>query len=177
LVRRYTLTQTTTQDSSVRTLQPLCTCPLKDQLTGCLVSSQMICVELVAGFFTEHSSLLFVQPMSDSYAIWHTHWLPSLIVAHGTPCMTPEPLGPFVLRLAPIMECHSKPIDGWLTSFHPNLIIPTPVYVCGGSFTSVPPSPLHMPLPLPLHLQTVSHLPAEMMSPIKMSETLPPDWI
>ena len=29
-VRRYTLTRMTTQDPSMRTLQPYCTCPLKD---------------------------------------------------------------------------------------------------------------------------------------------------
>ena len=40
-VRRYTLTRTTTQDLS-RTLQPSCTCPPEDQLTGHLVGIQMI---------------------------------------------------------------------------------------------------------------------------------------
>src|SRR5882724_6899104 len=99
--------------------------------------------------------------MFDSYTVQHTHQLPSRIVVHETPHMIPKPLGPFVLRLVLIWACHPKPIDGWLTSFHPSLVIPTPVCICGGSSTSVPPSPLHPPLPLPSHLLTVSHLLAE----------------
>src|SRR5882724_12296641 len=99
--------------------------------------------------------------------------LPSLIVAHGTPCTTPEPLGPFMLRPAPIWACHPEPIDGWLTCFSPSLIIPTPVCVCGGSSTTVPPSPLHPPPPLLSHLLTNQDAPC----PIFMSDPdtgLPP---
>ena len=135
----------TTQDPLMRTLHPLCTCLLKDWLTGCLISTWMICMP----------------PVSDLYAVQHTHRLPSLIVAHGTSHMTSEPLGPFVQRPAPIWSCHPEPIDGWLTFFHPSLVIPTPLCLCGGLSTSVPPSPLHPPLPLPLHLPTVSHLQTE----------------
>jgi len=39
--------------------------------------------------------------------------------------MTPEPLGPFVLRLVPIRACHPKPIDGWLIPSGPSLVVPT----------------------------------------------------
>src|SRR5882724_1513679 len=39
--------------------------------------------------------------------------------------MTPEPLGPFMPRPVPICACHPEPIDGWLTSFHPSLVVPT----------------------------------------------------
>src|SRR5882724_3440172 len=91
--------------------------------------------------------------------------------------MTPESLGPFVPRPAPIQACHPKFIDGWLTSFHPILIVPSPVCICGGLSTSVPLSPPHPPLPLLSHLLTVSHLPAEVTCPTKMTETLPSDQI
>ena len=41
-VRRYMLTRMTTQDPSVRTLKASHTCPLEDQLSRCLVSTQRI---------------------------------------------------------------------------------------------------------------------------------------
>jgi len=109
--------------------------------------------------------------MFDSNAVQHAFRLPSLVVAHGTPHMTPEPLGPFVPRLAHIQACHPEPIDGWLTSFHLSRVIPTPVCVSGGLSTSVLPSPLRPPLPLLSHLPTVSHLLTKVRWLTKMTET------
>src|SRR5882724_8073686 len=40
--------------------------------------------------------------------------------------MTPEPLGPFVPRPAPIRACHPKPIDEWLTSLQSQPCCPCP---------------------------------------------------
>src|SRR5882724_6954278 len=77
--------------------------------------------------------------------------------------MTPKPLGPFVLILVPIWVCHPEPIDGWLTSFHPNLIFPTPVCVCGGSSTTVLPSPLHPP-PHCHHISRPTEMPETLLS-------------
>ena len=94
------LTRTIACDPLARTIQPSRTHPLEDRLNQGLVSIWMMCI----------------QPVSDSHAVWHTHQLPSLIIGHGTPCMTPEPLGPFVPKPAPIQACHPKPIDGCLTS-------------------------------------------------------------
>ena len=76
--------------------------------------------------------------------------------------MTPEPLGPFVTRPVPIWAYHHKPIDGWLTSLHPSLIIPALACVCGGSSTTVLPNPL-------VHL----HLCHCFSQPTKMLKTFP----
>src|SRR5882724_11043163 len=100
LVRRYTLTRTIACDPLVRTIQPSCTHPLEDRPNGGLVSTRVMCI----------------RPASDSHVVWHAHRLPSPVVGHGTPRMTPEPLEAFMLRPAPILERHPKPIDGWLTS-------------------------------------------------------------
>src|SRR5882724_11080079 len=94
------LTRTIAHDPLARTIQPSCTRPLEDRPNEGLVSIWTMCI----------------QPVSDSHAVWHTHQLPSLIIGHGTPHTTPEPLGPFMLRPAPIRACYPKPIDGWLTS-------------------------------------------------------------
>src|SRR5882724_6632507 len=94
------LTRTIACDPLVRTIQPSRTHPLEDRPNRGLVSIQTMCI----------------QSASDSHAVWHTHRLPSLIIGHGTPHMTHEPPGPFVLILAPIQACHPEPIDGWLTS-------------------------------------------------------------
>jgi len=93
-----------------RTIQPSCTHPLEDRPNGCLVSIWPMCI----------------QPASDSHVVWHAHRLPSPVIGHGTPRMTPEPLGPFVRRPAPIRACHPKPIDGWLTSLWPQPCHPCP---------------------------------------------------
>jgi len=78
--------------------------------------------------------------------------------------MTPEALGPFVLRPVPIWACHPNTIGGWLTSFHPSLVVLTLVCVHVEDHPLVVPLiPLHPPLPLLSHLQTVPHLQAEFM--------------
>jgi len=110
LVRRYTLTRMVACDLPARTIQPLHTCPLKDRLNRGLVSIWMMCI----------------RPASDSHAVRHTHRLPSLIIGHGTPCMTPEPLGPFVPRPAPIRACHPECIDGCRTSLWSQPCLPSP---------------------------------------------------
>src|SRR5882724_5183351 len=94
------LTRTIACDPLVRTIRPSHTHPLEDRPNKGLVSIRTMCI----------------RPVSDSHAVQHTHRLPSLIVGHGTLHMTPEPLGPFMPRPAPIRACHPKPIDGWLTS-------------------------------------------------------------
>src|SRR5882724_1959594 len=104
------LTRTIAHDPLARTIQPSCTRPLEDRPNEGLVSIWTMCI----------------QPVSDSHAVWHTHKLPSLIIGHGTPHMTPEPLGPFVLIPAPIRACHPEPIDVWLTSLQSQLHLPCP---------------------------------------------------
>ena len=110
MVRRYTLTRTIAHDPLVRTIQPSRTHPLEDRPNRGLVSTWPMCI----------------RPASDSHVVWHAHQLPSPIVGHGTPHMTPKPLGPFVPRPAPIRACHPKPIDGWLTSLWPQPHFPCP---------------------------------------------------
>src|SRR5882724_13239580 len=74
LVRRYTLTRTIACDPSVRTIQPSCTYPLKERPNGGLVSTRPMCIRLAF----------------DSHIVWHTHRLPSFVIGHGTPHMTPR---------------------------------------------------------------------------------------
>src|SRR5882724_8240496 len=138
LVRRYMLTRTIAHDPLARTIQPSWTHPLEDQPNRGLVSTQPMCI----------------QPASDSHIVWHAHRLLSPVVGHRTPCMTPEPLGPFVPRPAPIQACHPEPIDGWLTSLWSQLCHPCPCMCIGGSSTTAPLSPLHPLSPLPSHLPT-----------------------
>src|SRR5882724_6157994 len=97
---------------------------------------------------SQHSDNMYLTSTLDSYAVQHTHQLPSLVVAHRTPRMTPESLGHFWKSMETIQVCHPKPIEGWSTSFCPCLIIPAPVCVCEGLSTSVSLSPWHPPLPL-----------------------------
>src|SRR5882724_1191151 len=97
-------------DPLARTIQPSCTHPLEDRPNEGLFSIQMMCI----------------RPVSDSHAVWHTHQLPSLMVGHGTPHMTPEPLGPFMPIPAPTRACHPEPIDGWLTSLWSQPHLPCP---------------------------------------------------
>src|SRR5882724_5919924 len=94
------LTRTIACDPLARTIQPSCTHPLEDWLNRGSVSTRLMCI----------------RPASNSHVVRHAHRLPSPVVGHGTPHMTPEPLGPFVPRPAPIMACHPEPIDRWLTS-------------------------------------------------------------
>src|SRR5882724_11591612 len=110
LVRRYTLTRTIACDPLARTIQPSHTHPLEDRPNGGLVSTRPMCI----------------RPASDSHSVWCTHRLPSLVVGHGTPRTSPEPLGPFMLRLVPIRACHPEPIDGWLTSLQSQPHCPCP---------------------------------------------------
>src|SRR5882724_9451931 len=77
LVRRYMLTRTIARDPSVRTIQPSCTYPLEDRPNGGLVSTRPMCI----------------RPASDSHVVWHAHRLPSPVIGHGTPHMTPRSFG------------------------------------------------------------------------------------
>src|SRR5882724_6725228 len=83
------------------------------------------------------------------------------IVGHGTPHMTPEPLGPFMLRLVPIWEFHPEPIDGWLTSLWPQPRRPCPC-VCMWRIVH------HCPTESPA---SHCHLCHHMSQPTKMPET------
>src|SRR5882724_2121239 len=114
------------RDPLARTIQPSCTHPLEDQLNRGLVSTWPMCI----------------QPASDSHVVQHAHRLPSPIVGHGTPCTTPEPLGTFVPRPAPIKACHPEPIDGWLTSLWPQPRHPHP---CVCMWRIVPHCPTQSP--------------------------------
>src|SRR5882724_4532111 len=67
-----------------------------------------------------------MSPALGSYDQQHTHQLPSPVVGHGTPCMTPEPLGPFGPIPAPIRACHPERIHGWPTSLWPQPHCPCP---------------------------------------------------
>src|SRR5882724_7131605 len=87
-------------DPLARTIRPSHTHPLEDWQNGGLISIWPMCI----------------QPVSNSHAVWHTHRLPSPVIGHRSSCTTPEPLGPFMPRPAPIQACHPEPIDGWLTS-------------------------------------------------------------
>src|SRR5882724_10678432 len=71
------LTRTIACDPSARTIQPSCTYPLKDRPNGGLVSTWPMCIRLA----------------SDSHVVWHTHRLPSFVIGHGTPRMTPRSFG------------------------------------------------------------------------------------
>ena len=104
------LTRMIAHDPLVRTIQPSHTCPPEDRPNEGLVSIWIMCI----------------RPVSDSHAVWNTHRLPSLIVGHGTPHTTPDPLGPFMLRPAPIWVYHPEPIDGWLTSLRSQPCHPCP---------------------------------------------------
>src|SRR5882724_10923823 len=66
-----------TSDPLVRTIQPSHTHPLEDWPNGGLVSTRQMCI----------------RPASNSHVVWHTHRLPSPIIGHGTPRMTPRSFG------------------------------------------------------------------------------------
>src|SRR5882724_13549328 len=126
LVRRYTLTRMIACDPLARTIQPSHTHPLEYQPNGGLVSTRPMCI----------------RPASNSHIVQHTHQLPSPVVGHGTPRMTPEPLEPFVPRPAPIRACHPELIDGWLTSLWPQPHCPRP---CVCMWRIVPHCPTESP--------------------------------
>src|SRR5882724_8727739 len=103
-------TRTISRDPLARTIQPSHTHPLEDRPNRGLVSIWPMCI----------------RPTSDSHIVRHTHRQPSPVVGHGTPRMTPEPLGPFMPRPAPIRACHPEPIDKWLTSLQSQPRFPCP---------------------------------------------------
>jgi len=132
------LTRTIARDPLASTIQPSHTHPLEDRPNGGLVSTRPMCI----------------QPASDSHIVRHAHRLPSPFVGHGTPCMAPEPLEPFMLRLGPIRACHPEPIDGWLTSLQSQPCHPCPCMCMWRVVHHCPTESLHPLSPLPSHLLT-----------------------
>src|SRR5882724_3068224 len=100
----------------MRTLQPSHTFPLKDRPTGCLVSTQTICMP----------------PASNSYTVWLTCQLPVLVIVHTRSHWTPELYGILGVRPVPIRVHNPKPV-------HVGSPPPVPVCMCGG-----PPTGSHL---------------------------------